>query len=132
MFPRRERQTMRMACRLAVLACVGGEAVWAAEEPLPFNHKVEVYRNQKQGVTVFALRLEQPFLAEEFEASNYLRLEPTDDKAYLIYPKEGRFQQKHAPPSVHDIRESERTGDSKIPTLQHMARKWHWIRAKRS
>lgn len=55
-----------------------------------------MYRNEKQGVTVFALRLEQPFLAEEFEASNYLRLEPTDEKAYLIYPKEGRFQQKHA------------------------------------
>ncbi|MGH7135001.1 MAG: hypothetical protein ACREHD_04630, partial [Pirellulales bacterium] len=85
-----------MACRLAVLAFVGGEAIWAAEEPLPFNHKVEVYRDDKQGVTVFALRLEQPFLAEEFEASNYLRLEPTDDKAYLIYPKEARFQQKHA------------------------------------
>ncbi|HVC98296.1 MAG TPA: hypothetical protein VND64_31795 [Pirellulales bacterium] len=73
-------------------ACDAG----AEEAPLPFNHKVEVYRNQEKDLTVFALRLEQPFLAEEFEASKYLRLEAADEKAYLIYPKEGRFHQKHA------------------------------------
>jgi len=67
-----------------------------AAEGLPFGHRLEVYRSQADGVAVFALRLEQPFLAEEFEKSNYLRLRATDDKAYLIYPKETKFQQKHA------------------------------------
>jgi hypothetical protein len=81
---------------LSLFYLVGAVEIAVAEDPLPFNHKVEVYRNDKRGVTVFALRLEQPFLAEEFETSNHLRLEPTDDKAYLIYPKEGRFRQKHA------------------------------------
>ncbi|OYV88126.1 MAG: hypothetical protein B7Z73_09130 [Planctomycetia bacterium 21-64-5] len=81
---------------LSTLVVLAGTGIAAGGDPLPFNHKVEVYRNEKQGVTVFALRLEQPFLAEEFEASNDLRLEPTDDKAYLIYSKEGRFRQKHA------------------------------------
>src|SRR4051812_31543117 len=64
-------------------------------EPLPFRHKVEVYRGKDDGV-VFALRLEQPFLAEEFEKSNYLRLQPLDRNAYLVYPKETKFRQKHA------------------------------------
>jgi hypothetical protein len=82
--------------QLAILFLAGGAAEALADETLPFNQKVEVYRNEKQGVAVFAVRLEQPFLAEEFEASSYLRLEGTDEKAYLIYPKEGRFQQKHA------------------------------------
>ena len=36
------------------------------------------------------------FLADEFEKSNYLRLKSSDDRAYLIYPKETRFHQKHA------------------------------------
>ena len=67
----------------------------SAAEALPFHHKVEVYRN-KAGDTVFTLRLEQPFLADEFEKSNYLRLQAADDKAYLIYPKETKFRQKHA------------------------------------
>ena len=92
-----EKLVMRMACSLAAILAIGPASYSvAAEEPLPFSHKVEVYRNDKQGVMAFALRLEQPFLAEEFEASSYLRVEATDDKAYLIYPKEGRFQQKHA------------------------------------
>jgi hypothetical protein len=82
--------------QLGMICIFGGLSSAEADEPLPFSHKVEVYRDEKQGVTVFALRLEQPFLAEEFEASNDLRLEAVDDKAYLIYPKEGRFQQKHA------------------------------------
>ncbi len=68
----------------------------AAADALPFQHKVEVYRNQQRDVIVFTLRLEQPFLAEEFEKSSYLRLSSTDGRAYLIYPKETKFQQKHA------------------------------------
>jgi len=67
-----------------------------AEDALPFDHKVEVYRDQQGDVTVFTLRLEQRFLAGEFEESSYLRLQSTDDRAYLIYPKETKFQQKHA------------------------------------
>jgi hypothetical protein len=47
-------------------------------------------------VLVFTVRLEQPFLAEEFEKSNYLRLQSADPRAFLIYPKETQFEQKHA------------------------------------
>ena len=71
-------------------------ATFAADEPLPFHYKVETYRDKAGDVSVFALRLEQPFLAEEFERSNYLRLQPQSANAYLIYPKETKFQQKHA------------------------------------
>jgi hypothetical protein len=70
-------------------------AAWAADD-LPFQHKVEVFRSDQDNVIAFTVRLEQPFLAEEFEKSNYLRLHPTDEKAYLVYPKETRFRQKHA------------------------------------
>jgi hypothetical protein len=66
------------------------------EGPLPFSHKVEVYRNEEGSEMAFVLRLEQPFLAEEFEKSNYLRLQPLDSNAYLIYPSQTKFQQKHA------------------------------------
>ena len=68
----------------------------AAADALPFQHKVEVYRNKEGDVSVFTVRLEQPFLAEEFEKSNYLRLQSSDPRAYLIYPKETKFEQKHA------------------------------------
>src|SRR4051812_46361104 len=71
-------------------------AVGVQAEPLPFQHKIEVYRDKDSVVVVFALRLEQPFLAEEFEKSNYLRLTALDRNAYLIYPRETRFHQKHA------------------------------------
>lgn len=81
---------------LAVSACCCLPAMAAAADPLPFSYKVEVYRNQENDVAVFSLRLEQPFLAEEFEASNYLRLQATGEQAYLIYPKETKFHQKHA------------------------------------
>ncbi len=64
-------------------------------EPLPFNHKVEVYR-ARDGLMVFALKLEQPFLAEEFDRSNFLRVRPLDSNAYLIYPPQTKFHQKHA------------------------------------
>lgn len=75
-------------------------AVLAQDEkpqaPLPFNLKVETYRDKDGDAMVFALKLEQPFLAEEFEKSNYLRLSSLDDSSYLIYPRETKFQQKHA------------------------------------
>ena len=57
---------------------------------------METYHDSEKGVTVFTLRLEQPFLAEEFEKSNYLRLKPLDKNAWLVYPRETRFEQKHA------------------------------------
>jgi hypothetical protein len=75
----------------ALTLAAGGRA-----DPLPFQSKVEVYREKDTGVAVFALRLEQPFLAEELEKSNYLRLAALDRNAYLIYPTEARFHQKHA------------------------------------
>ena len=68
----------------------------APQAPLPFNLKVEAYRNMDGDAMVFALKLEQPFLAEEFEKSNYLRLSSQSKNAYLIYPRETRFRQKHA------------------------------------
>ena len=66
------------------------------DDGLPFKHKLEVYREKDGDAVVFSLLLEQPFFAEEFEKSNYLRLQPLGDNAYLVYPKETRFHQKHA------------------------------------
>ena len=71
-------------------------ASFALAQSMPFQHSVEVYRDQERDVTAFVVRLEQPFLAEEFEQSNYLRLRSEDDNAYLIYPTQTRFKQKHA------------------------------------
>ena len=68
----------------------------AVAESLPFEHRTEVYRDKQGDVIVFALRLKQPFLAEEFEQSRSLRLESSDGNAWLIYPTETRFEQKHA------------------------------------
>jgi hypothetical protein len=68
----------------------------AKAEPLPFTHKVEVYRDKTGDVLAFSLRLEQPFLADEFEKSSYLRLQALDKNAYLLYPTETKFHQKHA------------------------------------
>src|ERR1700719_2137970 len=68
----------------------------AEREALPFGQKVEVYRDKEGQVIAFSLKFEQPFLAEEFEKSNYLRLQPLDKNAYLIYPPQTRFHQKHA------------------------------------
>jgi hypothetical protein len=53
---------------------------------LPFQHAIDLFRNEEGDEVAFALRLEQPFLADEFEKSNYLRLASADDKAYLISP----------------------------------------------
>src|SRR4029077_11395653 len=84
---------LRMAAAmLAVLSLANP----AGADPLPFQSKVEVFREKDTKVVVFALRLEQPFLAEELEKSNYLRLAPLDRNAYLIYPTQARFRQKHA------------------------------------
>ncbi len=87
------RQTLTL---LMFLVSLGGAPAAGGAEPLPFKHKVEVYRPKEGDVLAFSVRLEQPFLAEEFEKSNYLRLEALDRNAYLIYPKETKFQQKHA------------------------------------
>ena len=70
-------------------------AVTVADE-LPFSHKTEVYRDKEGDTIAFTVRLEQPFLAEEFEQSSFLRLRSENDQAYLIYPKETKFRQKHA------------------------------------
>ena len=79
---------------LAALVCSVWHVSTAAANELPFQHKVEVSRNKD--VIAFTVRLEQPFLAEEFEQSNYLRLRSGDERAYLIYPKQTKFHQKHA------------------------------------
>ena len=67
-----------------------------ADDELPFQHKVDVYRSADGDVVAFTVRLEQAFLAEEFEKSNFLRLRSDDEQAYLIYPQQTKFQQKHA------------------------------------
>ena len=88
---------MRRFLQLAAIAALlFSPAAIQAADALPFGQKVEVFREKESDVIVFTVRLEQPFLAEEFEKSNYLRLRSNDDRAYLIYPKETTFQQKHA------------------------------------
>lgn len=93
----------RLALRLpAILTLATGLAASSEAQELPFDIKTEVYRQKESErelgppVMVFALRLEQPFLAGEFEKSNYLRLHSLDGRSYLIYPHETRFEQKHA------------------------------------
>ena len=87
---------MRSFAVLSVLSsALCGAAVFAADS-LPFTQRVEVYRDKEGDIAAFTVHLEQPFLAEEFEKSNYLRLNSDDDRAYLIYPKETTFQEKHA------------------------------------
>src|SRR5438128_3333922 len=79
-----------------IILSIAASGAAASAQELPFHHKFEVYREKDSDVVSFVLRLEQPFLAEEFEKSSYLRLHAQDRNAYLIYPKETRFQQKHA------------------------------------
>ena len=67
-----------------------------AQDDMPFQHKVDVYRSAEADAVAFIVRLEQAFLAEEFEKSNFLRLRSDDDRAYLIYPQQTKFEQKHA------------------------------------
>jgi hypothetical protein len=77
-----------------VVMCFISVAAWG--DDLPFQQKVELYRSKDGKTTAFTVRLEQPFLAEEFEKSNYLRLRSSDERAHLIYPKQTKFHQKHA------------------------------------
>ncbi|MCA9062460.1 MAG: hypothetical protein KDA96_05360 [Planctomycetaceae bacterium] len=67
-----------------------------AQDSLPFSYTVETFQHEDDDVRAFVIRLDQPFLAEEFEKSNYLRLKSLSENAFLIYPRETRFQQRHA------------------------------------
>ncbi|MEP3479351.1 MAG: DUF3352 domain-containing protein [Fuerstiella sp.] len=67
-----------------------------AQDTLPFSYSVESFRHESDDVSAFVVRLRQPFLAEEFEKSNYIRMKATDENAFLIYPSETRFEQRHA------------------------------------
>ena len=92
---------MRSVSLVIALAFVAVFPATGFSQALPFRHKIEVYREKnveaKDGeAIVFALRLEQPFLADEFEKSSQLRLQALDRNAYLIYPKETKFSEKHA------------------------------------
>ena len=69
----------------------------SAQDSLPFSYTVETFQHEDDSdVRAFVVKLEQPFLAEEFEKSNYLRLKALDNNAFLIYPRETKFEQKHA------------------------------------
>mgnify|MGYP006928169837 CR=1 FL=1 len=69
----------------------------SAQDSLPFSYTVETFQHEDDDdVRAFVVKLEQPFLAEEFEKSNYLRLKALDTNSFLVYPRETRFQQKHA------------------------------------
>ncbi len=67
----------------------------ASAQDHPFGQKIELYSDE-DGQIAFALRLEQPFLADQFEKTSFLNLHPLDNNARLIYPKETQFIQKHA------------------------------------
>lgn len=93
----------RIGVALVSFAAISVVCQWTTTkaDDLPFQHQVEVYRESDGDTMAFTVRLEQPFLAEEFEQSSFLRLRsPSDaeqpEKAYLIYPKETKFRQKHA------------------------------------
>lgn len=87
---------MRSLVLAPVFCVLLGSVAAMADDALPFSHQVEVYRDKEGDVQVFTVRLEQPFLAEEFEKSSYLRLRSSDPRAYLIYPQQATFRQKHA------------------------------------
>ena len=52
---------------LSCLILVAVSSTFTTAQDLPFKSKVEVYRAKEGEMLAFALRLEQPFLAEEFE-----------------------------------------------------------------
>ncbi|MCP4787379.1 MAG: hypothetical protein GY903_05945 [Fuerstiella sp.] len=80
-----------------ILATCGLVVPCTAQDSLPFSYTVETFQHEDDDdVRAFVLKLEQPFLAEEFEKNNYLRLKALDKNSFLIYPRETRFQQKHA------------------------------------
>ena len=83
------------AAALTLGLCLVTTSIVQAQQ-LPFTFKVETFKEEDGPASVFALKLEQPFLAEEFEKSNFIRLKALDDNAYLIYPRETKFEQKHA------------------------------------
>lgn len=85
-----------LALTLAALILVSCIQQARSESELPFKQRVEVYHSEEGGELSFVLRLEQPFLAGEFEESSFLRLRSEDERAFLIYPRETRFRQKHA------------------------------------
>ena len=90
---------MRQYLSLFLLAAAVGKlsSSVAAQDALPFSYSVETFQHEDDAdVRAFVVKLEQPFLAEEFEKSNYLRLKGLDDKSFLIYPRETKFEQKHA------------------------------------
>lgn len=81
----------------ATVAVLASGTLSAAQDTLPFTYTVETFQHEDDpDIRAFVVKLEQPFLAEEFEKSNYLRLKAADERAFLIYPRETRFQQKHA------------------------------------
>ena len=93
----------RLARLLGPVLCVGAVRAWGGAEArvanaqeLPFRQRIEVFRGEEGGPIAFAIELEQSFLAEEFERSNDLRIEPLDERVYLTYPKQTRFDNKHA------------------------------------
>lgn len=78
-------------------AVLGLSPFAAAQDALPFSYSIETFQHEDDAdVRAFVVKLEQPFLAEEFEKSNYLRLKALDDNSFLIYPRETKFEQKHA------------------------------------
>lgn len=81
------------ACGAALLLVA---ATATAQDSSAFHYKVETYCAREDGAQAFVVRLEQPFLAEEFERSNYLRARPLTDSVYLVYPRQTRFVQRHA------------------------------------
>ncbi len=87
------QRLLKISFVLWILNLVSG-SVHADE--LPFGQKLELFRDEQGDTMAFVLRLEQPFFAEEFEQSSQLRLESRDDQAYLIYPTQTKFRQKHA------------------------------------
>jgi len=90
------RQAVGASCCAVILSTLTVAQPPVKSTGLPFEPKVQVYRDKDGKETVFKLRLEQPFLAEEFEKGNYLRLRALDRNAYLIYPQETKFRDKQA------------------------------------
>ena len=72
------------AAALALAALIGSQA---GAQPLSFDSTVETYRSEEGDILAFAVRLEQPFLAEEFEKSNKLRrLDETPRTSTIKWP----------------------------------------------
>lgn len=83
-------------CRFGLIFVALASLPVQAQDTLPFSYSVETFQHESDDVAAFVVRLSQPFLAEEFEKSNYIRMKALDKKAFLIYPSETRFEQRHA------------------------------------